>query len=77
LGVRQLRDATTVFDDDAGESRTLSLFPEDRCEAVDDANLVKLRLNAMTLHRPRQFLGMVGGIISESASVPPPAPAGA
>src|ERR1700676_2488964 len=32
------RKAIEVFDADAGSSRTLALFPEDRCEvAVDDA----------------------------------------
>src|ERR1700722_1962955 len=35
------RKAIEVFDADAGSSRTLALFPEDRCEvAVDDASVV-------------------------------------
>src|SRR3984885_12016749 len=41
---------------DAGSSRTLALFPEDRCEvAVDDASVVRLRISEMRLHRPRQW----------------------
>jgi hypothetical protein len=50
------RKAIEVFDPDAGRSRTLALFPEDRCEiAVDDASVVRLRLSEMRLHRPRQW----------------------
>ena len=50
------RKAIEVFDADAGSSRTLALFPEDRCEvAVDDASVVRLRLSEMRLHRPRQW----------------------
>ena len=50
------RKAIEVFDEDAGRSRTLALFPEDRCEAVaGDASVVQLRLSDMRLHRPRQW----------------------
>jgi hypothetical protein len=49
------RKAIEVFDPDAGRSRTLSLFPEDRCEVADDASVVRLRLSEMRLHRPRQW----------------------
>jgi len=50
------RKAIEVFDPDAGRSRTLALFPEDRCEAAaDDASVVRLRLCEMRLHRPRQW----------------------
>jgi hypothetical protein len=50
------RKAIEVFDEDAGRSRTLALFPEDRCEAVTgDASLVQLRLSDMRLQRPRQW----------------------
>jgi hypothetical protein len=49
------RKAVEVFDLDAGRSRTLALFPEDRCEAAsDDASVVRLRLSEKRLHRPRQ-----------------------
>src|SRR5258708_12936921 len=50
------RKAIEVFDEDAGRLRTLSLFPEDRCEAIaGDASIVQLRLSEMRLHRPRQW----------------------
>src|SRR6202165_256144 len=50
------RKAIEVFDVDAGRARTLSLFPEDRCEAiVGDASVVQLRLSEMRLQRPRQW----------------------
>src|SRR4030081_1753634 len=50
------RKAIEVFDEDAGRSRTLALFPEDRCETVaGDASVVQLRLSEMRLHRPRQW----------------------
>src|SRR5260370_25088461 len=50
------RKAIEVFDVDAGGARTLSLFPEDRCEAIaGDASVVQLRLSQMQLRRPRQW----------------------
>jgi len=50
------RKAIEVFDTDTGDTRTLTLFPEDRCEAVvGDASLVQLRLSQMRLCRPRQW----------------------
>ena len=50
------RKAIEVFDADAGSSRTLALFPEDRCEvAVKDASAVRLRISEMRLHCPRQW----------------------
>src|ERR1700730_9835065 len=50
------RKAIEVFDEDTGHSRTLALFPEDRCEvARSDASIVQLRLSEMQLHRPRQW----------------------
>jgi hypothetical protein len=50
------RKAIEVFDEDAGRSRTLALFPEDRCEAAaGDACVVQLRLSEMRLQRPRQW----------------------
>jgi hypothetical protein len=47
--------AIEVFDEAAGEPRTLALFPEDRCEAIDDASAVRVCLSALTLRRPRQW----------------------
>src|SRR6266849_1773610 len=50
------RKAIELFDVDAGRARTLSLFPEDRCEAIaGDASVVQLRLSEMQLRRPRQW----------------------
>jgi len=50
------RKAIAVFDEEAGRSRTLALFPEDRCEAVAaDSAVVRLRLSEMRLCRPRQW----------------------
>jgi hypothetical protein len=49
------RKAIEVFDEASGEPRTLALFPEDRCEAVDDASAVRVCLSALTLRRPRQW----------------------
>ena len=47
------RKAIEVLDDDTGQSRTMALFPEDRCAA--DASVVQLRLSDMRLCRPRQW----------------------
>src|ERR1700719_1257413 len=49
------RKAIEVFDEAAGEPRTLALFPEDRCEAIDDASAGRVCLSALTLRRPRQW----------------------
>jgi Transposase DDE domain len=50
------RKAIAVLDEDAGHSRTMALFPEDRCAAVaSDASVVQLRLSEMRLRRPRQW----------------------
>ncbi len=49
------RRAIEVFDEDAGRSRALALFPEDRCEAPEGDDVIRLRLSEMRLCRPRQF----------------------
>jgi hypothetical protein len=50
------RKAIEVLDDDAGQPRTLALFPEDRCAAVaPGVPIVQLRLSDMRLCRPRQW----------------------
>jgi len=49
------RRAIEVFDADAGRSRTLALFPEDRCEAPAGDDVIHLRLSEMRLCRPRQW----------------------
>ena len=50
------RKSIEVLDDEAGQRRTLALFPEDRCEGLlADESIVRLRLSALTLRRPRQW----------------------
>jgi len=49
------RKAIEVFDEAAGEPRTLALFAEDRGAAIDDASAVHVCLSALTLRRPRQW----------------------
>jgi hypothetical protein len=50
------RRAIEVLDDDAGQPRTMALFPEDRCAVVaPDMPIVQLRLSDMRLCRPRQW----------------------
>jgi transposase len=50
------RKSIEVFDEATAQARTLSLFPEDRCEGVvAEASIVRLRLSQMRLCRPRQW----------------------
>ena len=49
------RKGIEVFDEDAGRARSLALFPEDRCEAAEGENVIRLRLSEMRLCRPRQW----------------------
>jgi len=50
------RKSIEVLDDEAGQRRTLALFPEERCEGLlADESIVRLRLSALTLRRPRQW----------------------
>ena len=49
------RRAIEVFDEDEGRSRSLALFPEDRIEAPDSGDVIRLRLSEMRLCRPRQW----------------------
>jgi hypothetical protein len=50
------RKAIEVLVEDAGHSRTMALFPEDRCAGIaPDASVVQLRLSEMRLCRPRQW----------------------
>ncbi len=52
------RKSIAVLEDGAAAPRTLSLFPEDRCEGVlPDAAIVRLKLNELRLRRPRQWGG--------------------
>jgi len=56
-GGQAWRKAIEVFDVDAGRARTLSLFPEDRCEAIagDAFRRSAFALSEMQLRRPRQW----------------------
>jgi hypothetical protein len=50
------RRSIEVFEDGAGQPRTLSLFPEDRCEGLlPDTSIVRLKLSQVRLCRPRQW----------------------
>jgi transposase len=52
------RKSIEVLEDGATRARTLSLFPEDRCEGLlPDASIVRLRLSRMRLCRPRAWGG--------------------
>jgi hypothetical protein len=50
------RKSIEVFEDGVATPRTLSLFPEERCEELPrDASVVRLRLKELRLCRPRQW----------------------
>src|SRR6476646_8701125 len=52
------RKSIAILEEGALQPRTLSLFPEDRCEGLlPDASIVGLRLNDLRLCRPRQWGG--------------------
>jgi hypothetical protein len=50
------RRSIELLEDGAGRPRTLSLFPEDRCEGLlADASIVGVKLSELRLRRPRQW----------------------
>ena len=50
------RKSIEAIEERAPRARTLSLFPEDRCEGlIDDGSIVRLKLKEMRLCRPRTF----------------------
>ena len=50
------RRSIAVVEDGAAQPRTLSLFPEDRCEGLlADASIVRVKLSELRLRRPRQW----------------------
>src|SRR5260370_24303355 len=50
------RRSIAVIEDGAAQPRTLSLFPEDRCEGLlTDASIVRIKLSELRLRRPRQW----------------------
>ena len=53
---RAWRRSIEVLDETKQAARTLSLFPEDRCEGViPDESIVRLKLARLRLERPRQW----------------------
>jgi hypothetical protein len=50
------RRSIAVLEDGAAHPRTLSLFPEDRCEGLlGDASIVGVKLSELRLRRPWQW----------------------
>src|ERR1700720_1813789 len=70
------RRSIAVIEDGAAQPRTLSLFPEDRCEGLlADASIVRVKLSELRLRRPRQWgacwlaLVLVAGTAARSVLV--------
>jgi hypothetical protein len=52
------RRSIAVLEDGAAQPRTLSLFPEDRCEGLlADASMVRVKLSELQVRRPQQWGG--------------------
>ena len=51
------RKTIEIFEEGQARPRTVALFPEDRVGAVADPDIVRIRLNQLSLHRPRQWGG--------------------
>jgi len=51
------RKTIEIFEEGRARPRTVALFPEERIGAVDDADIVRIRLRQLSLHRPRQWGG--------------------
>jgi transposase len=49
------RKTIEIFEEGRARPRTVALFPEDRIGAVADADIVRIRLSQLSLHRPRQW----------------------
>jgi hypothetical protein len=49
------RKTIEVFEEGTAKSRTMALFPEDCPVAIDDDDVVQIRLKDLELHRPRQW----------------------
>jgi transposase len=47
--------AIEVFDEDAGASKQIALFPEDRSAPILDCDVVSIRLDGIRLRHPRQY----------------------
>ena len=44
-----------IFEHGQSQPRTIALFPEDRAVELDDSDIVRVKLSAMELRRPRQW----------------------
>ena len=49
------RKTIELFEEGKTRPRTVALFPEDRIGPVADADIVRIRLRELSLHRPRQW----------------------
>lgn len=49
------RKSIEVFEEGKARPSTVALFPEERTEPLNDLNIVRVRLDAMALLRPRQW----------------------
>src|SRR5271165_1643868 len=51
------RKTIEIFEEGKARPRTVALFPAERVGAVADADIVRIRLSQLSLHRPRQWGG--------------------
>lgn len=49
------RKTIDIFENGSPRPRTVALFPEERSPAVEDENVVRIRLHELELRRPRQW----------------------
>jgi len=49
------RKTVEIFEEGKARPRTVALFPEDRIGPIADADIVRVRLSELSLHRPRQW----------------------
>jgi transposase len=49
------RKTIEIFEEGRSRPRTVALFPADRCGALADPDIVRIRLSQLSLHRPRQW----------------------
>jgi transposase len=49
------RKTIDIFETGSSGPRTVALFPQDRAEELNDANIVRIRLDQLELRRPRQW----------------------
>src|SRR5271157_2940494 len=49
------RKTIEIFEEGQPPPHPVALFPEDRIGPVEDADIVRIRLSQLSLHRPRQW----------------------